>query len=364
MPDSNDGRRVIDAAAAIREALDLVLARKPNAYVIGEGVCDPKAIFGTTAGLLDKYGPSRVVEMPVAENGLTGIAIGSALLGQRPIMIHQRVDFALLALEQLFNNAAKTHYVSNGKHSVPLVVRMIVGRGWGQGPAHSQSLESIFAHVPGLKVVMPSIPADCKGLLLGAVEDGNPVMFIEHRWIHYVKGAVAEGWTPIALDGPRHAARGNAATIVATSLMSIEAALAVEELARVGVECDVFDLRVLRPLNVAPIIESVRRTSRLVVVDTGWRTLGMGAEIVARIVESAFSSLVRAPVRLGLPDHPTPSSRAFTAGFYPTAETIAKSIAELVEIGAERVAPALERLRAAKSKISPDQPDPAFAGPF
>jgi pyruvate/2-oxoglutarate/acetoin dehydrogenase E1 component len=356
--------RVIDAASAIREALDLVLARKPNAYVIGEGVCDPKAIFGTTAGLLAKYGPKRVVEMPVAENGLTGIAIGSALLGQRPIMIHQRVDFALLALEQLFNNAAKTYYVSNGRHSVPLVVRMIVGRGWGQGPAHSQSLESIFAHIPGLKVVMPSIPADCKGLLIGAVEDGNPVMFIEHRWIHYVKGKVAEGWTPMALDGPRHAWHGDAATIVATSLMSIEAALAAEELARVDIACDMFDLRVLRPLNVAPIVESVRRTGRLVVVDTGWRTAGMGAEIVARVVEAAFPSLARAPIRLGLPDHPTPSSRALTAGFYPTAETIAQAVGDLIGVDASRLAPALAKLRASKLKVSPDQPDPAFAGPF
>jgi acetoin:2,6-dichlorophenolindophenol oxidoreductase subunit beta len=147
--------RVITAAEAVREALDLALAMRTDTYLLGEGVADPHGIFGTTKGLVDRYGADRVIEMPVAENGLTGIAIGSAMMGRRPIMTHQRIDFALLCLEQLFNTAAKSHYVTNGGHRVPLTVRMIIGRGWGQGPQHSQSLESMFAYIPGLKVAMP-----------------------------------------------------------------------------------------------------------------------------------------------------------------------------------------------------------------
>ncbi len=364
MPDASQTERILTAAEAILEAQDLALARDPNVYLMGEGVCDPKGIFGTTSGLVEKYGPQRIVEMPVAENGLTGIAIGSALVGMRPIMIHQRVDFALLALEQIFNNAAKTHYVSSGKHRVPLVIRMIVGRGWGQGPAHSQSLEAIFSHIPGLKVVMPATPADCKGLLLGAIEDGNPVVFIEHRWIHYVKGTVPAGYTPLPLDGPRRIAEGDGATIVATSLMAIEARLAAEALAEAGVKCDVFDMRVLRPLRTEPIIESVRRTGGLVVIDSGWKTGGFGAEIVARIAESCLGDLRAPPVRLGLPDHPTPSTRALMEGFYPSSDAIAAAAGKLAGASAAQIDRAVSALRQQRAKVSIDQPNPAFAGPF
>lgn len=364
MPDACQSERMLTAAEAIREAQDLALARDANVYLMGEGVCDPKGIFGTTSGLVEKYGSDRIVEMPVAENGLTGIAIGSALVGMRPIMIHQRVDFALLALEQLFNNAAKTHYVSSGKHGVPLVVRMIVGRGWGQGPAHSQSLEAIFSHIPGLKVVMPSTPADCKGLLLGAIDDGNPVIFIEHRWIHYVKGAVPAGYTPLPLDGPRRIIEGDNVTIVATSLMAIEARLAAEALAEAGVSCDVFDMRVLRPLQIDPIAESVRRTGSLLVIDSGWKTGGFGAEVVARIAESCLKDLRAAPVRLGLPDHPTPSTRALMEGFYPSSDAIAAAAGKLAGASSTQIERACSTLRRQRATVAIDQPNPAFAGPF
>ena len=220
--------RVMTAAEAIREALDAAMSADPAVYLIGEGVADPKGIFGTTLGLAEKYGPQRVIEMPVAENGLTGVAIGSALMGQRPVMIHQRVEFCLLAMEQVVNNAAKLHYVSNGRHRVPLVIRLIVGRGWGQGPQHSQSLEALFAHVPGLKVVMPATAADAKGLLLGAIADDNPVVFIEHRWIHYARGRVPDGAAPMPLDGPRRLRAGGDVTVVATSYMVLEAMQAAE----------------------------------------------------------------------------------------------------------------------------------------
>src|ERR1700722_14260768 len=175
---------------AILQATDQLMQIDSSVYVMGLGVPDPKGIFGTTTGLEKKYGSDRVLDMPTSENGMTGIAIGSALLGLRPIMTHQRVDFFLLALDQLINNAAKWHYMFGGQMNVPLVIRLIIGRGWGQGPQHSQSLQSIFSHIPGLKVVMPSNPYDAKGLLLSAIDDENPVVYLEHRWLHGIFGEV------------------------------------------------------------------------------------------------------------------------------------------------------------------------------
>lgn len=356
--------RIINAAEAVREAMDQALEHWPEAYVIGEGVTDPKAIFGTTSGLLAKYSAARVIEMPVAENGLTGVAIGSALLGRRPILIHQRVDFALLSVEQLFNNAAKTHYVTDGKHSVPMVVRLIVGRGWGQGPQHSQSLESVFAHIPGLKVVFPAVPSDFKGLLLGAVADGNPVLFIEHRWLHYVTGDVQPEYQALPLDGPRVVRSGRDVTIVASSYMVLEARRAADRLAEIGCECEIIDLRVVRPLNLAPILESVRRTGRLVTVDTGWKMFGVGAEIIAGVCERAFAALRARPARVGLPDHPTPSTPSLATAFYPGSREVAEAVATVTALSDEKAKGVLARLAAERAALPIDQPDPAFRGPF
>jgi pyruvate dehydrogenase E1 component beta subunit len=356
--------RIINAAEAVREALDQALARRPEVYVLGEGVTDPKAIFGTTAGLLEKYGPARVVEMPIAENGMTGIAIGSALVGRRPILIHQRVDFALLSIEQLFNNAAKTRYVTNGKHSVPMVVRLIIGRGWGQGPQHSQSLEAVFAHIPGLKVVFPAVPADFKGLLLGAIEDGNPVLFLEHRWLHYVTGAVAPGYDALPLDGPRVVRPGRDVTVVASSYMVLEARRAADRLADIGCECEIIDLRVVRPLNMRLILDSVRRTGRLVTVDTGMKAFGVGGEIVAGVCAQAFEALKARPLRVGLPDHPTPSTSSLATVFYPGSREIAETIAAAVGLPADKATGVLKRLALERAALPIDRPDPAFRGPF
>lgn len=356
--------RVITAAEAIREALDLALAERQDTYLLGEGVADPGGIFGTTKGLIDVYGPERVVEMPVAENGLTGIAVGSALMGRRPIMTHQRIDFALLCLEQLFNTAAKSHYVTNGAHRVPLTVRMVIGRGWGQGPQHSQSLEAMFAAIPGLKVVMPSTPADFKGMLLASIEDDNPVIFIEHRWLHYVSGEVPRGWHAMPLDGPKKIHSGDRATIVATSYMTLEALRAAAALARRGCAIDVFDLRVLRPLNLAPVIESVRRTGRLIVCDTGWRTLGLGAEIIAQVAEQALGDLKRPPIRIALPDHPTPSALALAEFYYPESTDIIAAVQRQCDLAAADASAAHEEVIALREGVPIDKPDPAFKGPF
>jgi pyruvate/2-oxoglutarate/acetoin dehydrogenase E1 component len=356
--------RVISVAEAICEATDIAMAADPRVYVLGEGVADPKAIFGTTKNLLRKYGPSRVVESPLSENGMTGIAIGSAIAGQRPVMVHQRTDFALLAVEQLFNNAAKTHYVTQGRHRVPMVVRMIIGRGWGQGPAHSQSLEALFAGVPGLKVVMPATPGEAKGLLLGAIADDNPVMFIEHRWVHYVTGAVPDGNGALPLVGSRVARQGSDVTIIATSYMLFEALLAARHLAEAGIEAEVIDLMVLRPLNLEPILASVARTGRLLTVDTGFATYGVGAEIVASVCGRGFHHLRAPPARLGLAEHPTPSSRELARHYYPSSRTILDAVAALIGMAPETLTPIRARLAAERDKAPFDVPFPDFRGPF
>lgn len=361
MPDST---RILTVAEAIREATDICLEQNPSVFVIGEGVTDPKAIFGTTRGLVEKYGPDRIIETPVSENGITGIAIGSALLGQRPLMIHQRVEFALLAFEQIVNNAAKICYVSEGRLKVPMVIRLIVGRGWGQGPYHAQSLEPLFAHIPGLRVIMPTTAYDAKGMLIAAVENDNPVICIEHRWLHQTRGEVPNGRYTIPLDQPRVARQGRDVTLVATSYMVLEAMVAADALARGDCNVEIIDLRALRPVNLSIIHDSVKRTGRLLCVDTGWRTYGVGAEIVAQITEACFDDLKAAPRRLGLPDRPAPSTRSLAETFYRTPADIIDAVAELTGIDGVTRAAAHAVLADRLKGRQVDVPDASFTGPF
>jgi len=349
---------------AIRDGLTEVAKRDPSVLFFAEGVQDPAALFGTLKDLDKHLDPSRLIEMPIAENGLIGIAIGAAMAGKRPVISLQRVEFALLAMEQILNNAAKIHYVSNGLHQVPIVIRMVVGRGWGQGPEHSQSLEAIFAHVPGLKVIMPAFAADAKGMMIAAVEDNNPVICLEHRWTHYASGEVPAGYYREPLDGPKRVRSGDNLTVVATSYMTLEAIRAADVLADLGHPIDVFDLRVLRPLNLDPIAASVARTGGLLTVDTGFTKFGIGAEIVAEITTRCFGELKAAPVRLGLPDHPTPSSRGLVRGFYPDAARIARSCAEILGLPEETIARAEARILEERQGLPIDVPDPFFKGPF
>ena len=259
--------REIKFDQAINEAIDQCMAEDPAVYIMGLGVPDPKGIFGSTLGLQQKYGSARVMDMPTSENGMTGVAIGSALVGMRPIMAHQRIDFALLAVEQIVNQAAKWHYMFGGQMNVPLVIRMIIGRGWGQGPQHSQSLHAWFAHVPGLKVVMPTTPYDAKGLLIASVEDNNPVIFIEHRWLYNIVGHVPEEVYRVPLGRARVARQGKDLTIAAISYMVLEALRAADMLAADGIHAEVIDIRSLKPLDDELILKSVRKTGHLIVVE-------------------------------------------------------------------------------------------------
>jgi acetoin:2,6-dichlorophenolindophenol oxidoreductase subunit beta len=310
--------RQLKFAEAIHEAIDICLERDRSTYLMGLGVPDPIGVFGTTTGLQEKYGKKRVLDMPVAENAMTGVALGSCLVGMRPIMTHMRLEFAMTAMDQICNQAAKWHYMFGGQSKVPLTIRMLIGRGWGQGPQHSQSLHAWFAHVPGLKVVMPSTPYDAKGLLIASIEDDNPVVFFEHRWLHNIHGPVPEGHYTVPIGEPRIVTEGGDVTIVAASYATIEAIKAARELARDGIKAEVIDLRTIVPRKDAAILESVRKTGRLVVVDQGTLTGGFAGEIVARVTEEAFDALRAAPIRVTLPDIPTPTTRALSNYYYPT----------------------------------------------
>ena len=357
-------KKFINTAEAIRDGIAEVGKINKDVILFAEGLDDPSSVYGTTKNLSKIYGLKRMIEMPISENGLCGVAIGAAMMGKRPLISFHRVEFALLALEQIFNNAAKSHYISNGQHNIPIVIRAVIGRGWGQGPEHSQSLETLFSYMPGLKVIMPTFPNDAKGMIISAIEDNNPVIILEHRWCHYIMGDVKNGYIKSDLIQPKKIRSGTNFTIVASSFMVIEAIQACDQLAEYSITIDLFDLRVLRPLQLTKIFESVSVTGRILTVDTGFKTLGIGSEIISQVVSNQFDCLKSAPIRLGLPDHPIPSSLGFIDGLYVDSMKIFEVIASNIGLDKSKIAEGLKALKKKKSKFSIDLPDPSFKGPF
>ncbi|MBL79123.1 MAG: alpha-ketoacid dehydrogenase subunit beta [Nitrosomonadaceae bacterium] len=355
--------RNISFSEAIREGLDDAMGLDTNVIVIGEGVPDPKAIFNTTAGLREKYGARRVFDMPLSENGLTGVCIGAALSGLRPVMIHQRIDFALLAMDQLVNNAAKWHYMFNGKASVPLVVRVIVGRGWGQGPQHSQSLQAMFSLVPGLKVVMPTTANDAKGMLISAIEDNNPVIFIEHRWLHQIKDNVPRTCYRVPLGQAKVLHEGEAVTVAAFSYMAVESLIAAKALVSImNISIEVLDMRSVSPLDVESVLNSVRKTGRLIVADTAFRTGSIAGELISQVAERAFSFLKSQPVRIASYDHPVPTSHFMIEYYYPGPKNIVDAVLDMMRI---KKSSDYRKLCAMILRDGPhDTPNRGFTGPF
>ena len=357
-PEPERGTRELTYAEALREAQDMCLAKYPDSYLMGLGVPDPKGIFGTTLGLQEKYGEERVFDIPLSENAITGVAIGSAITGMRPILTHQRLDFALVSIDQIVNQAAKWHYMFNGTMSVPLVIRMIIGRGWGQGPQHSQSLHAWFAHIPGLKVIMPSTPYDAKGMLIAAIEDDNPVLLLEHRWLHGIKDHVPEQFYTVPLNKVKILRNGSDITLVSISYMSLECLKAAEVLNSFDVDAEVIDLISIRPIDVNTLISSIGKTKRCLVVDHGDPACSLSSEIIATISEKLFSELKTAPARLSLPSHSVPTSHHLSGDYYPTAEDIVKNVLNILDI-AEGITK--EGLQVNHPK---DQPNKSFNGPF
>lgn len=350
--------RTLNFRQAVNEALHDAMAADPRVICYGLGVDDPKHIFGTTEGLQERFGSERVFDMPTAENAMTGVAIGAALGGLRPVMVHQRLDFFLLAMDQLVNSAAKWHFMFGGQQSVPITIRLILGRGWGQGPTHSQALHSWFNHVPGLKVVMPTTPNDAKWLLLDSIFDDNPVLFLEHRWLHNSEGLVSD--FPSAELGRARVVRvGTDVTVIAASYMVAEAERAAAFLHRMaGILVEVIDVRSVKPLDMETLCASVCRTGRVVVADIGIMTSGFSADVVARVVESCFSALKAAPIRLALPDCPEPTSYGLTRGFHPGAREISEAILKLLPF------PGTLDLGVLDPVGHHDVPGPWFKGPF
>lgn len=321
--------RVVGYPKAINEALDLALGRDARVFVLGQGVDDPSAMFGTTKGLKEKHGGERVFDTPVAEESMMGVSAGAAMNRMRPVFMHNRPDFILLAFNQLVNHAAKYHYMDNGKTTVPMVVWAAIGRGWGSGSQHSQAIQGLLLGVPGLKILMPSTPHDAKGLLLSAIADNNPVLVFEHRWLMRKDGIVPEGYYTVPIGKGIYRRRGAHLTIVGASHAIELAQQAANKLAAERIDCEVIDLRTIKPLDQAIIEESLKKTGRLLVVDTAWTIGGVCAEIGCLAAEKWFH-LLKAPVRrIGLPDVPSPAGYALEQFYYPNVERMCTVIREL-----------------------------------
>jgi pyruvate/2-oxoglutarate/acetoin dehydrogenase E1 component len=322
--------RTISYVDAIREATDLEMERDASVIVFGLDVDDPKAIQGTTRGLPEKYGAARVFGTPLSEDAMTGAAIGMAMAGLRPIHVHIRMDFVLLCMNQLVNIAAKAHYMYGGQVRVPLVVRSMIGRSWGQGAQHSQGLYSYFMHVPGLKVVAPTNPHDAKGTLIAAIRDDNPVLYVEHRFLHFQRGPVAEGSYVVEPGRARVLREGADVTLVGISQELVESVRAAHYLESAGVSAEVIDPIWLAPLDIETILRSVRKTGALCVVDNGWTTCGAGAEIVSHVVEAIGGERAIRVLRLGFAPTTCPPTPSLEEHFYPNGRTIAAAVFDLV----------------------------------
>ena len=324
--------RILTYAEAIREAVEQEMARNESIVILGLGVTDHKGTYGTTTGLQERF-PGRVIETPLSEDAMTGVAIGMAMAGLRPVHVHVRMDFMLLAMNQIVNMAAKLTYMQNGAASVPLVIRGIIGRGWGQGAQHSQVLHSFFAHVPGLTVVAPATPYDAKGCMIRALRMKSPVIFVEHRMLYKTEGHVPEEGYEVDF-GTRVLADDEDAdvTLVGISYAALQCLRAGEMLKEIGLKVDVINPIGLRPLDAAPIIHSVSKTERLLVVDVGWESCGIGAEIIARVAERACASARKSRYfsnstyyfdRMGFASVPCPTAKVLENEFYPSTSAIA-----------------------------------------
>jgi pyruvate dehydrogenase E1 component beta subunit len=343
-------------SSAVNEALFAVMKKDKNVILMGLGVDDPKAIFGTTKNLKNFF-PDRVFDLPTAENGFTGFAIGLALNGKKPIINHQRVEFSLLSIDQIFNQAAKWNYMTAGKKNLPMVIRLIIGKGWGQGTQHSQSLEVIFSHIPGLKVVCPSTPYNAKGLMLSSVEDKNPVIYFEHRWLHDTIGKVPNKNYKIKIGKGRVVKKGSDISIISFSYALIECLKAWKILKKLGVNAEIIDLQSLKPIDKKIILNTARKTKKVLIVDNGWKIYGISSEVISIIAENIElkNMIIR---RIGLADNPVPSTQALSKFCYPEVFNIIKIIEKMLKKNFSNLN------KFYKKPKSFDQPNEEFLGPF
>ncbi|MBB3919522.1 alpha-ketoacid dehydrogenase subunit beta [Rhizobium fabae] len=325
------GGRELSYSQAIQEAMAIAMEADERVILMGEDIGVYGGAFQVTGDLIDRFGPERVMDTPISELGGAGVAVGAAMTGLRPIFEFQFSDFAALAMEQIVNQAAKMRYMLGGEVSVPVVMRFPAGSGTGAAAQHSQSLEAWLGHVPGLKVIQPATPYDVKGMLLAAVADPDPVMIFEHKLLYKMKGPVPEGHYTVPLDKAEIRRQGKDLSIVATSIMVHKALDAAEQLAGEGIDVEVVDLRSVRPIDRATVIASVKKTTRLLCVYEGVKTLGVGAEISAMIAESdAFDYLDAPIVRLGGSETPIPYNPELEKAAVPQVPDILNAARDLV----------------------------------
>ena len=347
-------KKKLTFAKAINEAIEAAMKKDNRVILIGLGVDDPKGVFGTTLNIHKKR-RKNVFDMPTAENAFTGIGLGLAISNFKPIIVHQRVEFSLLSIEQIFNQIAKWFYMSGGKINVPIVIRLIIGKGWGQGPQHSQSLEAIFSHIPGLKVVCPSNANDAKGLLLNSILDPDPVIFFEHRWLHQTSSLVPIKNYLIPIGKAKILNKGDDITLISFSYGIIECLKSLAYLKKNKINPEIIDLRSLRPLDSKKIINSVKKTKKVLIIDNGMVKNGISAEVSAIINENCKDKIKIK--RIGVVDSPIPSSPALAKFAYPDKNLIIKNIFSMLNIK--------KKINLKNKKIiGSDQPDKYFTGPF
>ncbi len=323
--------RKLQFSLAINEALLQIMAHDKSVFLIGQGVKSPWYVGNTCQGLLEKFGPERIIDTPVSENAVTGSAVGAAIAGMRPVVVHPRMDFMMYAMDPIINEAANWHYMCGGRSSAPVVIWGIVNRGGEQAAQHSQAFQALFAHIPGLKVVMPSTPYDAKGLMIAAVRDENPVIYIDDRWLHRQEGVVPEEIYEVAIGRGIIRKKGADLTLVSSSYMAIESLKAAKELAEEGIDVELIDLRTVKPLDESLILKSIRKTGRIVIADGSWKNCGVSAEISALVSEKGFKYL-KAPVqRITLPDSPAPASCVLEKKYYPDMNNIIVAIRDLIK---------------------------------
>lgn len=314
----------------INQTLDYLLATDEKVILIGQGVKSPWYVGSTCNGLFSKYGIERVLDTPISENGITGAAVGAAIVGMKPIIVHPRMDFMLYAMDPIINQASNWHYMSGGAANVPVVFWGIINRGGEQAAQHSQSLYSIFAHIPGLKVITPATPYDVKGMLISAVRDPNPVLFVDDRWLYNIAEIVPEDEYEIPVGKGIIRREGKDISIISFSYAMHEALKAADLLQKEGISAEVIDLRSIKPYDKNMISESLKKTGRLVIVDGSWKTGGFSAEIAAFASENAFEYLRKPVMRVCLPDIPAPSSSVLEREYYITPEKIVNAAKQIL----------------------------------
>jgi len=318
--------RIIEFREALNEALHEEMERDASVFIMGIDVGQYGGVLKVSKGIYERFGPLRAVDTPISEEGFTGMGVGAALAGLRPVVELMYIDFSCLAMEPIINQAAKARYIFGGKANVPLVIRTQGGGGRGNAAQHSQSLEAVYAHIPGLIVVQPATPKDAKGLLKSAIRNDNPVIFIEHKLLYNTKGPVPEGEYLIPLGVADVKRPGSDVTIVASSRMVLFALNAAEKLAGEGIHAEVLDIRTLKPLDMETIGDSVRKTHRLVIVSEGARSGGFAAEVMARAYEEVFDYLDAPIVRVTAEDVPLPYNERLELAALPSEQKIIDAV--------------------------------------